>query len=120
MADNAIPLERTLALIKPDSVDDSSEIERIIKTSGFAILAKRRVNLSPEQVSDFYAEHYGKVTFLRIIISGYIFWCKCFEGVDKIAFAMHIQPVILNYFNLKFSNTFLVQKLYSCAHFEPF
>ena len=63
MADNAIPLERTLALIKPDSVDDSSEIERIIKTSGFAILAKRRVNLSPEQVSDFYAEHYGKVKF---------------------------------------------------------
>jgi nucleoside diphosphate kinase len=67
MADNAIPLERTLALIKPDSVDDSSEIERIIKTSGFAILAKRRVNLSPEQVSDFYAEHYGKMFFTNLV-----------------------------------------------------
>ena len=70
MADNAIPLERTLALIKPDSVDDSSEIERIIKTSGFAILAKRRVNLSPEQVSDFYAEHYGKVQFFELAVLG--------------------------------------------------
>merc|ERR1712212_953840 len=67
MADNAIPLERTLALIKPDSVEDSSEIERIIKTSGFAILAKRRVNLSPEQVSDFYAEHYGKMFFTNLV-----------------------------------------------------
>merc|ERR1712168_574040 len=67
MADNAIPLERTLALIKPDSVDDSSEIERIIKTSGFSILAQRRVKLSPEQVSDFYAEHYGKMFFTNLV-----------------------------------------------------
>merc|ERR1711953_1093392 len=67
MADNAIPLERTLALIKPDSVDDSSEIERIIKSSGFSILAKRRVKLSPEQVSDFYAEHYGKMFFTNLV-----------------------------------------------------
>ena len=56
-----IQLERTLALIKPDSVSDTDEIIRIIKSSGFSILAQRRVKLSPEQVSDFYAEHYGKV-----------------------------------------------------------
>ena len=56
-----IQLERTLALIKPDSINDTDEIVRIIKSSGFAILAQRRVKLSPEQVSDFYAEHYGKV-----------------------------------------------------------
>ena len=57
-----IQLERTLALIKPDSINDTDEIVRIIKSSGFAILAQRRVKLSPEQVSDFYAEHYGKVS----------------------------------------------------------
>ena len=59
-----IPLERTLALIKPDSVQDTDEIVRIIKNSGFSVLASRRVKLSPEQVSDFYAEHYGKVRLL--------------------------------------------------------
>ena len=56
-----IQLERTLALIKPDSINDTDEIVRLIKSSGFSILAQRRVKLSPEQVSDFYAEHYGKV-----------------------------------------------------------
>merc|ERR1712147_139423 len=67
MADNAIPLERTLALIKPDSINDTDEIVRIIKSSGFAILAQRRVKLSPEQVSDFYAEHYGKMFFTNLV-----------------------------------------------------
>ena len=65
-----IQLERTLALIKPDSVSDTDEIIRIIKSSGFSILAQRRVKLSPEQVSDFYAEHYGKVRcFFAYIVS---------------------------------------------------
>ena len=57
----SISLERTLALIKPDSVNEKDEIIRIIKASGFSVLATRRVKLSPEQISDFYAEHYGKV-----------------------------------------------------------
>ena len=46
---------------QPDSVNETDEIVRIIKSSGFSVLAQRRVKLSPEQVSDFYAEHYGKV-----------------------------------------------------------
>merc|ERR1712062_495268 len=62
-----IQLERTLALIKPDSVDETEEIVRIIKTSGFSVLAQRRVKLSPEQVSDFYAEHYGKMFFTNLV-----------------------------------------------------
>ncbi|XP_066505898.1 nucleoside diphosphate kinase homolog 5 isoform X2 [Hoplias malabaricus] len=56
-------LERTLALIKPDAVDKSEEIEDIILQSGFTILQKRKLQLSPEQCSDFYAEQYGKLFF---------------------------------------------------------
>ncbi|KAL6479803.1 hypothetical protein MHYP_G00108360 [Metynnis hypsauchen] len=56
-------LERTLALIKPDAVDKAEEIEDIILQSGFTILQKQKVQLSPEQCSDFYAEQYGKLFF---------------------------------------------------------
>merc|ERR1711937_909306 len=62
-----INLERTLALIKPDSIDSLDEIIRLIRTSGFSILSQRRVALSPEQVSDFYAEHYGKMFFTNLV-----------------------------------------------------
>ncbi|XP_017547433.1 nucleoside diphosphate kinase homolog 5 [Pygocentrus nattereri] len=56
-------LERTLALIKPDAVDKAEEIEDIVLQSGFTILQKQKVQLSPEQCSDFYAEQYGKLFF---------------------------------------------------------
>ncbi|XP_043113312.1 nucleoside diphosphate kinase homolog 5 [Puntigrus tetrazona] len=56
-------VERTLALIKPDAVHKTDEIEDVILQSGFTILQKRRLQLSPEQCSDFYAEHYGKLHF---------------------------------------------------------
>ncbi|XP_051513627.1 nucleoside diphosphate kinase homolog 5 [Myxocyprinus asiaticus] len=56
-------VERTLALIKPDAVHKADEIEDSILQSGFSILQKRRLQLSPEQCSDFYIEHYGKLFF---------------------------------------------------------
>lgn len=59
--------ERTLALIKPDAVDKAPEIEDIILRSGFTILQKRRVQLTPEQASDFYAEHFGKLFFPSLV-----------------------------------------------------
>lgn len=62
-----IYVERTLAIIKPDAVHKSEEIEDIILRSGFAILQKRRVHLTPEQASDFYAEHYGKLFFASLV-----------------------------------------------------
>ncbi|XP_041363572.1 nucleoside diphosphate kinase homolog 5-like [Gigantopelta aegis] len=62
-----IYVERTLALIKPDVINKSEEIEDIILRSGFAILQKRRVHLTPEQASDFYAEHYGKMFFPSLV-----------------------------------------------------
>lgn len=63
----AIHVERTLALIKPDAVHKSDEIEEIILQHGFTILQKRRVHMTPEQTSDFYAEHYGKMFFPSLV-----------------------------------------------------
>ncbi|XP_017279692.1 nucleoside diphosphate kinase homolog 5 [Kryptolebias marmoratus] len=62
-ASHLVHVERTLAIIKPDAIHKSEEIEDVILKSGFIILQKRRLQLSPEQCSDFYADHYGKLTF---------------------------------------------------------
>lgn len=56
-------VERTLALIKPDALHKAEDIEEIIVNSGFLIVQKRRVHLSPEQCSEFYADQYGKPYF---------------------------------------------------------
>ncbi|KAM4732678.1 nucleoside diphosphate kinase homolog 5 [Anableps anableps] len=58
-----IYVERTLAIIKPDVVHKSEEIEDVILKSGFIILQKRKLQLSPEQCSEFYAHQYGKLFF---------------------------------------------------------
>ncbi|XP_029297281.1 nucleoside diphosphate kinase homolog 5 isoform X2 [Cottoperca gobio] len=58
-----IYVERTLALIKPDAIHKAKEIEDIILKAGFIILQKRKLQLSPEQCSDFYADQYGKLFF---------------------------------------------------------
>ncbi|XP_007662155.1 nucleoside diphosphate kinase homolog 5 isoform X2 [Ornithorhynchus anatinus] len=58
-----IYVERTLAVIKPDAVDKEEEIEDIILRSGFTIIQRRKLQLSPEQCSNFYAKLYGKMFF---------------------------------------------------------
>jgi len=60
-------VERTLAMIKPDAVTKSYEIEDIIQRAGFTILNKRRIHLTPEQASEFYAEHFGKLFFASLV-----------------------------------------------------
>ncbi|KAF5396128.1 Nucleoside-diphosphate kinase [Paragonimus heterotremus] len=62
-----ILVERTLAIIKPDAVIVADEIEEKILQNGFFIIQKRRVQLSPEQASEFYAEHYGKMFFPSLV-----------------------------------------------------
>ncbi|XP_037531807.1 nucleoside diphosphate kinase homolog 5 [Nematolebias whitei] len=62
-AGSCIYAERTLAIIKPDAIHKSEEIEDVILKSGFIILQKRMLQLSPEQCSDFYADQYGKLIF---------------------------------------------------------
>ncbi|KAF6035083.1 hypothetical protein EB796_006608 [Bugula neritina] len=60
-------IERTLAIIKPDAIHKYEEIKDIILRTGFSILSTRRVQLTPEQASDFYAEHYGKLFFPSLV-----------------------------------------------------
>ncbi|XP_072289640.1 nucleoside diphosphate kinase homolog 5 [Eucyclogobius newberryi] len=62
-AEDRVYVERTLALIKPDALHSARDIEDVILHSGFTIVQKRKVQLSPEQCSDFYANQYGKPTF---------------------------------------------------------
>ncbi|PIK61874.1 putative nucleoside diphosphate kinase-like 5 [Apostichopus japonicus] len=62
-----IYVERTLAMVKPDAIHKAENIEEIILRSGFTILSKRRIHLTPEQASDFYAEHYGKMFFPSLV-----------------------------------------------------
>uniref|UniRef100_A0A672I635 Nucleoside diphosphate kinase B n=1 Tax=Salarias fasciatus TaxID=181472 RepID=A0A672I635_SALFA len=61
-----IYVERTLAIIKPDAFDKAEEIEDVIIKSGFTILQKRTLQLSPEQCSDFYADQFGTHFFPRL------------------------------------------------------
>jgi len=60
-------LQRTLALVKPDAVDKADEIVEAAMQAGFTVLERRRVKLTPEETSDFYAEHYGKPDFSSMI-----------------------------------------------------
>ncbi|CAD5120997.1 DgyrCDS9541 [Dimorphilus gyrociliatus] len=62
-----IYVERTLAIIKPDATEKEEEIKDIVLRSGFTILQRRKVHLTPEQASEFYAEHYGKLFFPSLI-----------------------------------------------------
>lgn len=67
MESTYIHVEQTLAIIKPDAVDNSTEIEERILREGFTILQSRRVHLTPEQTSEFYVEHYGKMFFPSLV-----------------------------------------------------
>ena len=67
ISDIPIHIGRTLAIIKPDAINNRDEIEEIIQQHGFSILQKRQVHLTPERTSDFYAEHYGKMFFPSLV-----------------------------------------------------
>jgi len=67
MEQPAIFVERTLAIIKPDAIEESAKILSFIENHGFGILQQRRLHMTPEQCSDFYAEHYGKMFFPSLV-----------------------------------------------------
>lgn len=67
MTSEAINVQRTLAIIKPDAVHKAEEIEDIIIRTGFTILQKRWVHLSPEQCSEFYSDHSSKIFFPSLV-----------------------------------------------------
>jgi len=56
-------LEQTLALLKPDAYEKAEHIINIIRREGFTILQARRVQLTPEQASEFYRDKYEEEWF---------------------------------------------------------
>lgn len=61
------PLECTLAIIKPDVMHNAHELVSLIDRKGFEIVNSRILKLTPEQVSDFYQEHYGKMFYPSLV-----------------------------------------------------
>lgn len=57
MSNESIYVQRTLGIIKPDAVHKAEEIEDILLRTGFTLLQKRWIHLSPEQCSEFYSDH---------------------------------------------------------------
>lgn len=62
-------VEHSLALIKPEGMVHERQILARLKKEGFMILAKRRVHMTPEQVSDFYHDLYGNKHFPLLVAS---------------------------------------------------
>jgi len=63
-----VPVERTLAMIKPGAADKHTrDIMRDVRAHGFTVLAQRRVHLSRAQAEAFYAEHEGRSFFDRLV-----------------------------------------------------
>jgi nucleoside-diphosphate kinase len=62
-------LERTFAIIKPDSVARgiTGEILSIIERNGFRILGMRIEHLTPQQAEGFYAVHRDKAFFAGLV-----------------------------------------------------
>jgi len=61
-------LEYTLAIIKPEAVIYRKEIERRIYMEGFQICQMRWLQLTPEQVSEFYSDHFGELSFPHLVV----------------------------------------------------
>ena len=70
----ALPLERTLAIIKPGvAAANGAAISQELRRSGFTVLAEDRVTMSRAQVEALYAEHAEKPyfeTLVRYMTSG--------------------------------------------------
>ncbi|XP_076681117.1 nucleoside diphosphate kinase homolog 5 [Andrena cerasifolii] len=60
-------IECTLAIIKPEAVIHRKQIERRIFEEGFEVYQTRWLQLTPEQVSEFYSDKYGQLHFAHLI-----------------------------------------------------
>eukprot|EP00035_Acanthoeca_spectabilis_P021560 m.438918 g.438918 ORF g.438918 m.438918 type:complete len:210 (-) comp18303_c0_seq1:248-877(-) len=60
-------LIKTLAIVKPDAVDQADEIVERAKRAGFAVLNRRRVRMSPEAVSELYNDSAQTEYFSKLI-----------------------------------------------------
>lgn len=60
-------IEYTLAMIKPEAVIYRKEIEHRILAEGFQICQMRWLQLTPEQVSEFYHDFFGDLNFPHLV-----------------------------------------------------
>ena len=81
-------LERTFSIVKPDAVKRNlvGEIYHRIEKAGLQIIAAKRVQLTEEQASGFYAEHEGKEFFpaLKEFMTSGPIMVQVLEGEDAI------------------------------------
>ena len=64
---NPLPVERTLALIKPGTASTNGDaIIAEIRSQGFTIIQRKNMQLSSEQAGQFYKEHKGKSFYSRL------------------------------------------------------
>ena len=62
-----LPIQRTLAIVKPNAADHLEAIQADIVANGFTIVARQRTLLSREKAEQFYGEHKGKFFFERLV-----------------------------------------------------
>jgi nucleoside-diphosphate kinase len=87
--------ERTLTIIKPDSVENGNigNIIAHLEREGFTIVAGRMLHLSTEQAKAFYAVHKERPFYNDLVAymtSGPV-WAMCLERDDAVA---HLRTVM--------------------------
>ncbi|XP_026675375.1 nucleoside diphosphate kinase homolog 5-like [Ceratina calcarata] len=60
-------IECTLMIIKPEAMIYRKQIERRVFEEGFEIYQTRWLQLTPEQVSEFYSDKYGQMNFAHLV-----------------------------------------------------
>ena len=61
-------IECTLAIIKPEVVVNSRAIENVIIEEGFTILQTRLLQMTPEQISEFYADSNETMNLANVVV----------------------------------------------------
>lgn len=82
-------MERTLSIIKPDATarNITGKVNAMIEDAGLRIVAQKRIQLTPPQAEEFYAEHKDKAFFTNLVdfmTSGPVV-VQVLEGDDAIA-----------------------------------
>lgn len=58
-----MPIESTLALVKPDAFDRADQIVAALKSAGFVVAEREVVALTKSRAAEFYQEHNGRPFF---------------------------------------------------------
>jgi UMP-CMP kinase len=58
-----MPIESTLAIVKPDAFDRADQIVAVLKEAGFVIAEREVIALTKSRAAEFYREHAGRPFF---------------------------------------------------------